>query len=72
MGKNLNKKMPNQYSHPWTKEEIDWLKNEYPYLTKEEVVEWGKEHGRTYKAIIDQASALELKKRENQNLMIAN
>jgi hypothetical protein len=22
--------MSNQYSHPWTKEEISWLKNEYP------------------------------------------
>lgn len=58
--------MPNQYSHPWTKEEIEWLKNEYPYLTKEEVVEWGKEHRRTYKAIINQASALGVKKEDKK------
>jgi|GEM_PF-1674933 len=54
--------MPNQYSHPWTKDEIKWLKEKYPYLTKNEVVKWGKEHNRTYKAIINQASAYGIKK----------
>jgi UDP-2,3-diacylglucosamine pyrophosphatase LpxH len=54
----------NQYNRGWSKEEIQWLKTEYPYLTKDEVVAWGKKHGRTYRAIINQASALGIKKED--------
>jgi len=60
---------PNQYIGGWSQEELHWLKTQYPHLTKEEVVEWAKKHGRTYKAVINQASCLGIKKiRLNRNI----
>jgi len=54
--------MANQFTHGWTTEEREWLKNNYPYLTREEIIKWCEEHNRSYKAVINQASYLGIKK----------
>jgi len=54
--------MSNQYTHGWTTEEREWLKNNYPYLTREEILKWCEKHNRSYKAVINQASYLGIKK----------
>ena len=54
--------MANQHTHGWTTEEREWLKNNYPYLTREEIIKWCEKHNRSYKAVINQASYLGIKK----------
>lgn len=61
----------NQYTAPWTREEMQWLKEVYPYATREEVKEWAKKHKRTIRAIINKASYEGIKKVKKENAIFS-
>lgn len=52
----------NQYNAPWTKEEMQWLREVYPFANRSQVMEWAKDHKRTIRAIVNKASYEGIKK----------
>jgi hypothetical protein len=54
--------MGNQYTSPYSKEEIKWLKEVYPKATVDEVRKFAQKHGRSYDAVINKVHKMGIKK----------